>query len=147
MKPQEVQEKNQPPSSSESREYMQAWRSLSSWAYTGCHVCAVSPVSPKLPTSVHMQVYGYVLRLLNAWQPGCSPCTVALIMLLFIRISQTNKTVFWVSTRQYFQSEKRECVAALYLRLSHNTRFSWFWEVMVGPSFMFHYFRKIQRCF
>lgn len=47
MKPQEVQEKNRPPSGSESREYMQAWRCLSSWAYTGCHVCAVSPVSPK----------------------------------------------------------------------------------------------------
>lgn len=44
MKPKEGQEKSRPPSSSESRKYMQVWRCLSNQVYMDCHVCAISPV-------------------------------------------------------------------------------------------------------
>lgn len=79
MKPQEVQEKNQSPSSSENRVY----RSLELSEQLGIclsYLCSQYSVSQKSPTYVHMQIYGYVPSL-NTWQAVCCLYTMALILL------------------------------------------------------------------
>lgn len=72
-------------------------------------LCGQSSVFQKSPTSVHVQVCGYIPALLNAWQPGCSPSTVSLIMLPYIRKSQTNEKSSECQPDSIFGERKMMC--------------------------------------
>lgn len=133
-------QKSRPPSSSESREYMQVWRFPSSWGDIDCHVCAVSPVF--LKSHQLLCICGYVPCHLNAWQPSCSPCTVTLCCHASGCSRQIRKSE-WLSD-SIFSQRKKVCCSSVFKTFPQRPFFLVLRDQ--GWSFLcYHYFRKIQR--